>query len=181
MAQNGKAHWTADRPLSWNSKAPPLPPDPGLYRFAVAEAAPKQVGPEAREGLEVQLRLTQPFGGGDAPQQAKVFHTLGICDKTGAPNFVVYQLAESCNVALPDRTGEDAIQEFCNALLDSDGGIVRIKHGKTQDGQTRAEVAYGVSYLTESEAAAEALGAPTESAPPEPEVKRRGRRATASA
>lgn len=175
---NGKAGWTENESIDWGetSKAPPPPPEPGLYRFEVAEATAKQVGKDNKPGFGLVLMLTEPYGGGEAINR-KVYATHGLKKEN---RHVIKQLAESCDVELPTSTGTEAVKEFCTRLLDSRGGIVRIKHGKGQDNLPRAEVAFGSSYLTEAEASSDGQDAP-EGGSSEPAPKRRGRNAAPAA
>lgn len=169
---NNKAGWTENESLDWGaeSKAPPPPPEPGLYRFDVASAEPAQVGKENKPGIKLQLMLKEPFGGGDSVER-KVYATHSLKKEQ---RHIIKQLAESCDVELPNATGTEAVKEFCSRLLDSRGGVCRVKHGKGLDGLPRAEVAFGSSYLTEVEAKAALEGIdPSEAAAPAV-VRRKG-------
>lgn len=174
MSKNGQTGWTDNESTAdWgDSKAPPPPPEPGLYRFEIAEAKPDKVGKENKPGIKMVLLLTEPFGGGEAVN-LKVYATHAVTKERW---HVIRQLAESCDVALPTRTGSEALKEFCGSLLDSRGGICRMKHGLDQAKLPRAEIAFGSSYLTEAEARA-GDGESPDAGPP---VKRKGRNAPAA-
>lgn len=156
MSKNTKTGWTSNNSTAgWGTdKAPPPPPEPGLYRFEVASADTKQVGADNKPGINMKLMLGEPVAGGD-PVNTPVFATHACTQERW---YVFLQLASACNVEIPDSDGSEALKEFCTRLLDSKGGICRIKHGKDLSGNPRAEVAFGNSYLTEEEAAAELSG-----------------------
>lgn len=168
--------WTDDGEIGpYDKKAPP-PPDPGLYRFSVTGyKLVSGVGKDNKNGLNFSFELTSKYPEGDVGSpQKKLFATHAIADDR---MYVLAQLADSCSVPQLTRRGSMAADEFGRSLIDSNGGILRLRHGKTPDGQARAEVAFGQSYLTEEEAAAD-LGGASSGGEAEANVRTKSKKAT---
>lgn len=138
--------WTDQTVVNWDdvSTEPPPPLAVGIYRAVVAKAAPGQTKKGDKNQISLELAVDGEFGGDEFPAR-KMFDNLLLTPEAA---FKIKQIAASAGVSPPANFGVDAVTEFCNALVDSNGVILRSRlstyNGKENHGVDR--------YLNEEQA-----------------------------
>lgn len=150
---SGNVGWTDQTAMNWDevSTEPPPPLPVSIYKAVIAKAEAGQTKKGDKNVINLELAVDGEFGGDALSPARKMFDSLTLSPEAA---FKIKQIAASANVAPPKNFGLDAVTEFCNALVDSSGVILRSKLD-TYQGKTNHRVD---RYFTEAQAA-EAKGA----------------------
>jgi hypothetical protein len=165
----GNQGWTSAESVNWDDISteapPPLADD--MYVGLVAKAEPRPTK-EGKPAISVELSATGIFGGSDLDRPRKVFDNVNLSKENA---FRVKQLAAAAGVEPPKNFGIDAVNEFCNALCESDRVIFRTRQ-QTYKGKTNAKVD---RYHTEDSAKADKASGEqsSDAAPAEVPVRRK--------
>jgi hypothetical protein len=171
----GTVGWTDQTQVNWDdvSTEPPPPLPVAIYKAVIAKAEPGQTKKGDKNVINLELAVDGEFGGDALSPARKMFDSLTLSPEAA---FKIKQIAASANVQPPKNFGLDAVTEFCNALVDSSGVILRSKLD-TYQGKTNHRVD---RYFTEAQANEAKGAAAGGSSAPSGEAPARRKRAAAA-